>query len=283
MTNYLYLNLKRFDVSKKRGGVNVDSDIKNWAKHIIDAVLPTLKEYKKRYDVEFVVYLPELHILNALEASDENLRIGCQGIHYEDVTPNGNFGAFTSHRLASSMEQVGVKDVIIGHFEERKAKQYLVDLGQTGDVTAVNQVLNQEISIATNVGLSVLYCIGESLEERNSSWQAALKTQIKEGLKGIDLTNVKIAYEPLWAIGPGKTPASDAQIKEVVQFIKSMVDVPVLYGGGLKSENAAVISGINEVDGGLIALTRFSGNIGFYPEEYLEIIRLYLESGHYSG
>ena len=62
----------------------------------------------------------------------------------------------------------------------------------------------------------------------------------------------------------------------MVDFIKSIVDVPVLYGGGLKSDNAATISKIEGVDGGLIALTRFSGEIGFYSEEYLEIIRLYL-------
>ena len=144
------------------------------------------------------------------------------------------------------------------------------------DKTLVNKILNKEIALAIEAGISPLYCIGESLEERQTSWKKVLNLQIEEGLKGIDLTKVKIAYEPLWAIGPGKTPATAEEIKEVTDFIKSIVNVPVLYGGGLKSDNAASVSKIEGVDGGLIALTRFSGEIGFYPEEYLEIIRLYL-------
>ena len=222
------------------------------------------------------MYLPELHLFNALEAADDTLSVGCQGIFYENVSKGGNFGAFTTHRVAAAMKQIGVKDVIIGHFEERKDKNNLLYMAGKEDKTLVNKILNKEIALAIEAGISPLYCIGESLEERQTSWKEVLKLQIEEGLKGIDLTKVKIAYEPLWAIGPGKIPATAKEIKEVVDFIKSIVDVPVLYGGGLKSDNAATISKIEGVDGGLIALTRFSGEIGFYSEEYLEIIRLYL-------
>ena len=240
-------------------------------------MLEPLKEIKEKSDVEFVMYLPELHLFNALEAADDTLSVGCQGIFYENVSKDGNFGAFTTHRVAAAMKQIGVKDVIIGHFEERKDKNNLLYMAGKEDKALVNKILNKEISLAIEAGISPLYCIGESLEERQTSWKEVLKLQIEEGLKGIDLTKVKIAYEPLWAIGPGKTPATAEEIKEVADFIKSIVNVPVLYGGGLKSDNATSISKIDGVDGGLIALTRFSGEIGFYPEEYIEIIKTYLE------
>ena len=277
MKKYLYLNLKRFDVLREFGGVNGDTDIKNWSSNIIKKVLEPLKKIKAKSDVEFVMYLPELHLFNALEAADDTLSVGCQGIFYENVSKDGNFGAFTTHRVAAAMKQIGVKDVIIGHFEERKDKNNLLYMAGKEDKALVNKILNKEISLAIEAGISPLYCIGESLEERQTSWKKVLNLQIEEGLKGIDLTKVKIAYEPLWAIGPGKTPATAEEIKEVADFIKSIVNVPVLYGGGLKSDNAASISKIEGVDGGLIALTRFSGEIGFYPEEYLEIIKTYLE------
>ena len=277
MKKYLYLNLKRFDVLREFGGVNGDTDIKNWSGNIIKKVLEPLKEIKAKSDAEFVMYLPELHLFNALEAADDTLSVGCQGIFYENVSKDGNFGAFTTHRVAAAMKQIGVKDVIIGHFEERKDKNNLLYMAGKEDKALVNKILNKEISLAIEAGILPLYCIGESLEERQTSWKDVLKLQIEEGLKDIDLSKVKIAYEPLWAIGPGKTPATAEEIKEVADFIKSIVNVPVLYGGGLKSDNAASISKIEGVDGGLIALTRFSGEIGFYPEEYLEIIKTYLE------
>lgn len=277
MKKYLYLNLKRFDVLREFGGVNGDTDIKNWSSNIIKKVLEPLKKIKAKSDVEFVMYLPELHLFNALEAADDTLSVGCQGIFYENVSKGGNFGAFTTHRVAAAMKQIGVKDVIIGHFEERKDKNNLLYMAGKEDKALVNKILNKEIALAIEAGISPLYCIGESLEERQTSWKDVLKLQIEEGLKDIDLSKVKIAYEPLWAIGPGKTPATAEEIKEVADFIKSIVNVPVLYGGGLKSDNAASISKIEGVDGGLIALTRFSGEIGFYPEEYLEIIKTYLE------
>ena len=276
MKKYLYLNLKRFDVLREFGGVNGDLDLKNWSVNIIKKITEPLKEIKAKSDVEFVMYLPELHLFNALETADETISVGCQGIFYENVSKGGNFGAFTTHRVAAAMKQIGVKDVIIGHFEERKDKNNLLSMAGTEDKALVNRILNKELALAIESGIAPLYCIGESLEERQTSWKEVLKLQIEEGLRGIDLSKVKIAYEPLWAIGPGKTPATAEEIKEVVDFIKSIVDVPVLYGGGLKSDNAASISKIEGVDGGLIALTRFTGDIGFYPEDYLEIIRLYL-------
>jgi triosephosphate isomerase len=89
-----------------------------------------------------------------------------------------------------------------------------------------------------------------------------------------------IAYEPIWSIGPGKTPAGKEYITKIARFVKEQTGgMDIVYGGGLKQDNAAMLASIDEIDGGLIALTRFTGEIGFYPEEYLEIIRLYLEGG----
>ena len=86
-----------------------------------------------------------------------------------------------------------------------------------------------------------------------------------------------IGYEPIWSIGPGKTPADKPYITKVAKFIKERTGgIDVVYGGGLKADNAEMLASIAEIDGGLIALTRFQGEIGVYPEEYLEIIRLYL-------
>ena len=125
-------------------------------------------------------------------------------------------------------------------------------------------------------GLTVLYCIGEKSEEQEA-WQQVLGDQLSIGLDGVDKSKVVIAYEPIWSIGPGKTPADKPYIEKIARFVKERTDgLDVVYGGGLKVDNAEMLASIPEIDGGLIALTRFSGEIGFYPDEYLDIIRLYL-------
>ena len=86
-----------------------------------------------------------------------------------------------------------------------------------------------------------------------------------------------IAYEPVWSIGPGKTPADKPYITKAAKLIKEVSGgLDVVYGGGLKSDNAEMLASIGEIDGGLIALTQFTGEIGFYPEQYIEIIKKYL-------
>ena len=125
-------------------------------------------------------------------------------------------------------------------------------------------------------GLSVLYCIGEKSEEQDR-WQEVLGEQLSTGLSGVDTSRVVIAYEPIWSIGPGKTPAGKEYITKIARFVKERTGgLDVVYGGGLKVDNAEMLASIPEIDGGLIALTRFQGEIGFYPEEYLEIIKTYL-------
>ena len=118
--------------------------------------------------------------------------------------------------------------------------------------------------------------IGETSEEQ-PKWEKVLGEQLDAGLDGVDKSRVVIGYEPVWSIGPGKTPADKDYITKIARFVKERTGgMDVVYGGGLKTDNAAMLASIEEIDGGLIALTRFQGEIGFYPEEYLEIIRLYL-------
>ncbi|MCD7737553.1 MAG: triose-phosphate isomerase, partial [Lachnospiraceae bacterium] len=130
--------------------------------------------------------------------------------------------------------------------------------------------------LAVAQGMKVLYCIGEKSEEQEKWWEV-LGAQLEIGLDGVDKSQVVIGYEPVWSIGPGKTPADRPYITKIARFIKEATGgIDVVYGGGLKTDNAEMLASIPEIDGGLIALTRFSGEIGFYPEEYLEIIRIYL-------
>ena len=104
-----------------------------------------------------------------------------------------------------------------------------------------------------------------------------LGEQLSVGLDGVDASRVVIGYEPVWSIGPGKTPAGREYITKIARFVKERTGgLDVVYGGGLKVDNAKMLASIGEIDGGLIALTRFQGEIGFYPDEYLEIIKTYL-------
>jgi triosephosphate isomerase (TIM) len=102
-----------------------------------------------------------------------------------------------------------------------------------------------------------------------------LAKQLEEGLEGVDRSKVVLAYEPIWAIGPGRTPPSPGEITAIAAEIKGLAPLPLVYGGGLKLGNAESIGSIAELDGGLVALTRFEGQIGFYPEEFLEIVDAY--------
>jgi len=272
---YIYLNLKRFDIPKEYGGVNSIASPKNWGKYIIEITQDKLDQFKGK--AKFIMYLPEAHIISAINAlkKDGILEIGCQGVFREDTAVGGNFGAFTTQRTANSMKAIGCSSTIIGHCEERKDKAGILKEAGVTDSDAINRILNKEIITAINSGLSVLYCIGESSEEQ-ANWQEVLRKQLSIGLEGVDTSKVTIAYEPVWAIGPGKTPPQKEYIEMIARFVKEETKgLAVVYGGGLKVDNAKMLVAISEIDGGLIALTRFSGEIGFYPEEYLEIIRTY--------
>ncbi len=275
---HIYLNLKRFDVPVEFGGVNRIAPVGDWAGYIVKNTQEELKKYDAA-KVEFGMYFPEMHLLNAAAAKTAGspVKIGCQSVYRADTAVGGNFGAFTSNRPASVMAAAGCETVIIGHCEERNDKMgILAEAGMT-DTDAVNRLLNQEIKCAISRGMTVLYCIGEKSEELDQ-WQEVLGKQLEIGLREVDTSKVVIAYEPIWSIGPGKTPADKDYITKIARFVKEKTNgMDIVYGGGLKQDNAAMLSSIAEIDGGLIALTRFQGEIGYYPEEYLEIIRLYME------
>ena len=274
---YIFLNLKRFDVPVELGGVNRLAPVAEWAKTIVEGTQEGLKKYDPA-KVEFVQFFPEAHILNAVAALCEAspVQVGCQSLYRADTAVGGNFGAFTSNRPASIAKAMGCGWALIGHCEERGDKAGVLAEAGVTDTAAVNRLLNQEIKAATARGLKVLYCIGEKSEEQER-WQEVLGEQLDVGLAGVDKSQVVIAYEPIWSIGPGKTPADKPYIEKIARFVKERTGgVPVVYGGGLKSDNAEMLASIPEIDGGLIALTRFAGEIGFYPGEYLEIIQKYL-------
>lgn len=274
---HIFLNLKRFDIPKDQGGVNAIAPIAQWGSYIVEHTQDALRTYEGD-DVEFAMYFPEAHLISAVAARTEQstVQVGCQSVYREDTAVGGNFGAFTTNRTANAVKTIGCSSTIIGHCEERRDKAGILAEAGVTDTKAINRILNQEIKQAIKAGLSVLYCIGETAEEQDR-WQEVLQEQLNTGLDGVDTSRVTIAYEPIWAIGPGKTPPDAAYITKIGTYIKEISGgLDVVYGGGLKVDNAQMLASIPVIDGGLIALTRFQGEIGFYPEEYLEIIRTYL-------
>ena len=274
---HLYLNLKRFDVPVEFGGVNRVAPVADWGAFIVGSTQDALAKYDPN-EVEFAQFFPEAHLLGAVGAKKPGspVKVGCQGVHRADTAVGGNFGAFTTLRPASAAVALGCESVIIGQCEERNFYNDTFAEAGVSDPSATNRILNQEILRATERGLNVLYCIGEKSEEQ-PRWEEVLGRQLDEGLAGVDKSKVVIGYEPVWSIGPGKTPAGKDYITMIARFVKERTGgMDVVYGGGLKTDNAEMLASIDEIDGGLIALTRFSGEIGWYPDEYLEIIRTYL-------
>ena len=248
----------------------------SWGNKIIRGIDEGVKSYA---GTTFATFLPEAHIISASVAKDTNsvMNLGSQSVTWSDVEKGGNFGAFTSARTAKSMKAIGCTWTMIGHCEERRDFKYILSKANCTDTFAVSTILNEKVKAAVSAGLKVLYCVGETMDEQGDKYNV-IKSQLELGLDGIDTTHVVVGYEPVWAIGPGKTPPDAKYIEDMATYIKSIKNVPCVYGGGLKQDNAAMLAGINSIDGGLIALTRFVGDIGFYPEEYLDIVKIYLSS-----
>lgn len=273
----IFVNFKRFDVPAAYGGVAGCGDPARWAEWALAPLCSAISRYDPD-EVRFTFFVPEAHLIPAVQIAAQcpALRIGCQGLHREDVAPGGNFGAFTALRPAAAAKALGCTAALIGHCEERRDKAGILAEACAEDDGAVSRILRSEIAAAKGRDLSVLFCVGETAEQR-PRWRETLRAQLEIGLAGQEREGVTVAYEPVWAIGPGKTPPSREEIREVAQFVKAETGgMALVYGGGLKADNAEMLASIDEVDGGLIALTRFAGDIGFYPEEYLEIVKLYL-------
>ena len=305
----IFVNLKRFDVPKSMGGICPLGNPQEWIESVIDgSVQFGLGQLK---DVAVTYLLPEALLLSAMNRlkshpaqATKAINIGCQGVFREDVVRGGNFGAFTTNLPAAAAKNLGCTWVIIGHSEERKDKFGLFEKFEPSVASnanmmkrannTLNTITNEEVLCAFRVGLNVLLCAGETAEERGEGTfeeqkpriETVLKSQLEIGLKGISEYYPKkalvIGYEPRWAIGPGKIPPEAEYIGFVSSYIKSVckelfnIEPPVVYGGGLKEENAVMIAGIDTIDGGLVALTRFIGDIGFEPEGLKKIIENYL-------
>jgi triosephosphate isomerase len=231
------------------------------------------------------------------------IAVGAQSVFREDIRPEGNFGAFTSNLPPTAAKNLGCTWSMIGHSEERRDKLDLLAAFEPSmndnpgirlrSQQAVDGILNQQVLRALEAGLDVLLCIGETADERGAGdfeeqkprIESVLKRQLSLGLKDsrakVLEREIVIGYEPIWAIGPGKTPPGQEYISYVSKHIKTVVreefgfEPGVVYGGGLKEENAGMIAAIETIDGGLVALTRFTGQIGFYPEELKKIIEKY--------
>ena len=204
---HIYLNLKRFDVPVELGGVNRLAPVKDWGAAVVRGTQEALKGYDPA-QVEFVQYLPEAHLIGAASALDPNgpVQLGSQGVYRMNTAVGGNFGAFTTNRPASIVKAMGCSSTLIGHCEERSDKKGILAEAGVTDMSAVNRLLNQEIKCAQDAGLTVLYCIGETSEEQ-PRWEEVLGEQLDAGLDGVDRSRVVIGYEPVWSIGPRKTPA----------------------------------------------------------------------------
>ncbi len=218
--------------------------------------------HEKNYQTEVIIAAPYLHlgVLTAQYPGDADFAFAAQNCHQE------NAGAYTGEVSASMLVAAGVSFVILGHSERR---QYFGE-----DET----LLAQKIKTALANGLKVIYCVGEPLEVREANTQNDwVKNQLKalDDLSAADMKNIIVAYEPIWAIGTGKTASSD-QAQEMHVFIRRTIsemkgeaiasDLSILYGGSCNAQNAAELFARPDVDGGLI------GGASLKAADFLTII-----------
>tara|TARA_Y100000031_G_C8126043_1_gene340539 strand:+ start:73 stop:783 length:711 start_codon:yes stop_codon:yes gene_type:complete len=199
-----------------------------------------------------IVICPPFTALYALcdELKGSNVSLGAQDMFFEEK------GAFTGE-VSGLMVKELCKYVIIGHSERR---MYFKE---------TNKLLNKKLKAALANDLIPIYCVGENLNEMQADKsKMVVEKQIKEGLKGIDAKKVIVAYEPIWAIGTGKTATADIA-EEMHSFIKSFVgNVPVLYGGSVKPENVKELMKEKDIDGALVGGASLeAGSFGKIIEE----------------
>jgi triosephosphate isomerase (TIM) len=182
--------------------------------------------------VDVVVCPPFVSLAVAVQLlAGTEIAVAAQNVHWEDE------GAYTGEVSARMLRELGVYGAIVGHSERR---QYF---GETDDTVA------QRVIAALDAGLFVIACIGETDQERESNQtEDVLRRQLS--VLGAD-DNLVLAYEPVWAIGTGKT-ATPEIAQEAHAFVKSQLDAPVLYGGSVKPENAAELLAQPDVDGALV-------------------------------
>ena len=223
----------------------------NWKMNMtLDESVNLINELKQistnDVDIKIAPSFTNLNKAVSLLGSSE-IEVIAQNVHFEER------GAFTGEISIEMLKSVGVLSVIIGHSERRK------------HFNENDSILSKKAKTAIDNSLNIIFCVGEELSEREKGNHFELiKNQIINGLFGLDIDQIKnvvVAYEPVWAIGTGKT-AENYQIQEMHEFIRKLFNgkygsdisqqIRILYGGSVKPNNAEEIFSLNDVDGGLI-------------------------------
>ena len=221
-------------------------------KILIDEMIPLVKNA----NCSVITCVPYVDLHMALEATKgTNIKVGAENCHWEKS------GAFTGEISADMLTSMGVKYVIIGHSERRTY------FGET------DETVNKRLKAAINSGLNVILCVGEYLEQREQGiTNEIVSMQTKIALKGIskkELSNIIIAYEPVWAIGTGKTATAE-QANEVCKVIRDVIsalydttcaeNIIIQYGGSMNASNADELLSQPDIDGGLIGGASLKAN-----------------------
>lgn len=211
---------------------------------------------------ETLICVPACNLQTAVKAFKElRISVGAENVHFEER------GAYTGEISAEMLKDLNVKYVIVGHSERR---QYFGDT----DIT-----VNKKVHAVLNAGMNPIICVGESLEQRESGITPELIAyQVKSALFGVPSEKLRrciIAYEPIWAIGTGKT-ATVEQASEVCSNIRAIIrgmygarvarSITIQYGGSMNPQNARELLAQPDIDGGLI------GGASLKPEQFVEIV-----------
>ena len=241
MTNkYMYFiaNWKMF------GGLN--------SLNSIHKVVKFFKTFKKNKFIK-IIYCPPSTLIRPMskKLKKTNIEVGAQNCHEQNT-----YGAFTGSINSMMLKNVGAKYIIIGHSENRQ-------VGET------NKLINLKIKNTLKSGLKVIFCIGETLQEkRKKITKQVLTKQIKLGLNKIkNKKNVIIAYEPVWSIGTGLIPKSNELFKTINFIKKKNKRNKVLYGGSVNPKNIHELKSISNIDGYLI------GGASQDPKKFIDIIK----------
>ena len=230
----------------------------NEAIAFIEEFTPLVKDTEN----EVVLCVPYTDLFYALlTVQNTNIKIGAQNMHWAES------GAYTGEVSAKMLKSIGVEYVILGHSERR---QYFNETDES---------VNKKLKVAFENELKPIVCVGESLEQRESGITAQIITsQTRLALAGLTPDQVKntiIAYEPIWAIGTGKTATSEDannSIKEIRKEIEKIYGkdvancVIIQYGGSVKSSNATELFNMSDIDGGLV------GGASLKPDEFAKIV-----------
>lgn len=231
----------------------------NWKMHktIAEGVafVNEVKDKVNNDKVEAVICAPFTLLKDLKEATKgTNIKIGAQNMHFEEK------GAFTGEVSPLMLKELDIDYVVIGHSERR---QYFNE---------TNETVNKKVLKALEVSIDPILCVGETLEEREAGeTKAVCKVQVEKALENVakeDLAKVVIAYEPIWAIGTGKTATSE-DANDVIKYIREVVkdiygdlanEVRIQYGGSVKPANVAEIMGQSDIDGALVGGASLEAN-----------------------